>query len=240
MLAQCSSAGDGGDECCYSYTKVPGDLACNPQGRPRDVTLVCETVTPNTTTGHVRWYRSELRELAGITGDMIGIDEFDASNDTSSSDLHIGFTRSVSYLPIDNFTSRANGHYWCLMEVNNSCLLPSSSGHVVFSHTAAMNCTSDDIIIIGVSIKESPICADNPDPHHSEGHTADSSPLPTPTATPVPPLLSRDQSSVGYGVTGVVVFFIAMLSAALTLLASIALSRRRRSRHTIVKMEAKG
>ena len=214
-------------------------MSCNPQAQPRHVLLQCVIYSASSTVGHVRWYRSESGREAGIDGELVGVQAFNASTAIPFSRgpvEYIGLAEVGSNLDIDDFTEDDNGHYWCQIEVNNSCLRPSTSGYVEFSPEHSRNCSSDTNIV-GLrllALGQRPICADGISSRCHRSREEFSSKVLVSTATPVPtpsPCLGSEEqgevtSATGYGVIGFLVFIAAMLSAGLTLLVVVGLSRR--------------
>lgn len=221
-------------ECCYLYARAPGDFACNPEGEARGLRLQCAIYAPNSTIGYVRWYRTESECSVGISGELISIREFDASSEVPfNSSLYSGLALVRSSLDISNFTSRDNGYYWCEVEVENTCIRPSPSGHVEFKDaTHVKNCSS--INFTGLNLEPSPVCASGSVKCHYTSRpqisrNTLSSMLVIATATPCDAAMGGRTSVLEYAVIGILVFLMTLLSAALTLLAAVAISHR----HTI-------
>lgn len=248
--AGCYAQGQCSRKCCYLYVRIPADLSCNPRGSPRTVVLQCTVYAPSAAIGRVRWYSSESEGLAGIVGELVGVIGLDSCFRIplmNSSITYRGLTQMGCNMAIRNFTSRDNGYYWCQVEVNNTCLLPSPSGHVEFNATHSSDCKSENIA--GSSLFSSgglPICATSsssrcpaslqPAPPTINITTATtippSSPL-LPTATPCSSDATPEgdsNSTMWYGIIGVLVFITSILSAALTLLVVVGLSQRRAMR----------
>ena len=130
------------DDCCYWYSAVPGNLTCNPQGQSWSIVVECTIIVPSFVGVGVRWYRSDVEELARATRrELISVKKFDSNQSRSLiiGSSFDGLFRSGANLELDDFNSTNNGYYWCQIEVNSTCLQPSPAGHILFHSTAAAN-----------------------------------------------------------------------------------------------------
>lgn len=164
--------------------------------------------------------------------------------DSEPADSLGGLTLIICSQDIENFTLSENESYWCQKEASR----PSLCRYVVFNSTVQLhgtNCTGADMALAGggdlcaVSISasdttdnENQSCAnlvirlDFPRIFTPEAPPLTTFLVPTPTGSPhaTPPL--QEASELGYGIIGFVVFICSMLSAVLTLLVVVFLSRR--------------
>ena len=56
-----------------------------------------------------------------------------------------GLFRCGANLDLRDINSTNNSYYWCQLEVNSTSLQPSPAGHILFSSTAAKNCSDRHI-----------------------------------------------------------------------------------------------
>lgn len=192
---------------------------------------------------HLKWHR---RKLDNITTRFKEELEYD-SDPASESDSLGGLTLIICSQDIENFTLSENESYWCQKEASH----PSLCRYVVFNSTVelhSINCTGADMALAGggdlcaVSISASDT-ADNENQscanlmiqlNFPRIFTPEAPPLtpastflvPMPTGSPHATPPQQEASELGYGIIGFVVFICSMLSAVLTLLVVVFLSRR--------------
>ena len=145
------------DDCCYYYRFSPSNLTCNPQGHPKAVILGCSIYSPNGSDVTVRWYRSTQEHLARVQGELVT----NGRNQDYIRNTQLpfkGLILSHHLRTIENFNENLNGLYWCLIEVNNTCLQPSPYGRIIFDSSSQRNCSSDNIVI---HRPVQPLCANN-------------------------------------------------------------------------------
>ena len=145
------------DDCCYYYRFSPSNLTCNPQGHPKAVILGCSMYSPNGSDVTVRWYRSTQEHLARVQGELVT----NGRNQDYIRNTQLpfkGLILSHHLRTIENFNENLNGFYWCLIEVNNTCLQPSPYGRIIFDSSSQRNCSSDNIVI---HRPVQPLCANN-------------------------------------------------------------------------------
>ena len=221
------------DDCCYRYHTVPGNLTCNPHGRPRFVLFHCLVYAPSTAVGvRMRWYRSNSVGL----GDNL----FEVNNYLPPSGHVEEYIVLSATAWIENFTSIDNGYYWCQIEVNNTCLLPSPPALITFTSRSDVTCSSVNALMIQLSPLT--ICADSSSPFdrplifppNTLLHTTNST---TTTITEVHNSTTAPSSDQDFTalVFGLLVFIIVVLSGALTLSVAVGLFQRH-----IIKVKTKG
>ena len=145
------------DDCCYYYQSFPGNLTCNPQGRPSAVVLGCSIYSPNGSDVTVRWYRSTQEHLTRVQGELVTNGRNQNYYTRNMQFLFEGLILSHHIRTIENFNENLNGFYWCQIEANNTCLQPSPYGRIIFDSSSERNCSSDNIVIRPVQ----PLCANN-------------------------------------------------------------------------------
>lgn len=189
--------------------------------------MQCTIYTPSAAIGQVRWYWSESKGLAGVSGELVSVREFDSCSQIM---LDSSVTQVACDLIITNFISQVNGYYWCQIEANGTCFSSSPPGHVNFNVTHNRYCQNESIVGSSLfAMGQPPIC---PTPSRCSVDSqlatilASSSLLPTATPSPGTDPEGGSKFTLWCGIIGVLVFVVSATSAALTLFV-VWLSQRR-------------
>jgi len=131
------------DNCCYWYRTIPDNFSCNPQGKPTTLIFHCGIYITNDTIGvRLKYYRSEFEGFHGnlfhVTGD------FDIFRWPDTVGYFQGLIQFSTTTYINNFTSSDSGYYWCQIEVNNTCLLPSPPALITLNSSLSQNCNGTE------------------------------------------------------------------------------------------------
>lgn len=215
-------------DCCYLYSAFSVNLTCSPSGSPISVTLQCAITLPDLTGVQVRWYRSETEELAGTRGELVDTAAGVTGVLESTPSPFSGLYTAVTSTHIKNFTFRDSGYYWCQLGVNSTCLLPSPPGLVELDSLPQETCDDNSTFANSKQfLSHSPVCALKEGTSFTLGSESTRTEMATFMATAMTGGSGEDEDALWYSVMGVVFFLVAMLSAALTLLVIVRVSRRR-------------